>query len=139
MPVTVDLPARSCRALLGARRELQSLGLNVEDFGADTVAISAVAPYLKGDQVEELLKEALELILSQPRKQGIEEERMKNLALAASRRALSSSKRMEVVEAQSLTRQLFDCAAPFQCPLGRPTMAHLSREHIGQLFTASRS
>jgi DNA mismatch repair protein MutL len=64
----------------------------------------------------------------------VQSQKEEQLALAACRASLPSSKRLSLEEAQGLLQQLLKCEMPAQCPMGKPTCLYLSPEELTKWF-----
>lgn len=116
------------------RRQLDSLnrlGIRIHESGPTTFLVDAVPQVFGHADIGEVLAE----VLSQMEDYGSSEgESARRLAQAASRVAISKSKRLSYEEAQSLLQQLMHCQHPYQCPNGKSTFAQIGKEELAKIF-----
>lgn len=114
---------------------LQSMGIHIKEFGANTFVIDALPAVFGNVDVQKLIEELIDSLKQNLHGDPLFHERRKNIALAASRSAISSERQLSLIEAQGLLDQLFACEMPMQCPNGRKTMISWSSEDIFKLFS----
>jgi DNA mismatch repair protein MutL len=112
---------------------LAAMGMELE-LTQEGVEITGLAAYLADQAVEALFEKTLEDLSQESSPTSCPAERLRQLATSASRAALSRTRKLDCMEAQSLLNQLFECESPFHCPLGQPVMAHLNLQQLEQLF-----
>jgi len=98
------------------------MGIDIEIFGNQTIAIKAVPDILSKNELKPMLIEliqAIEQIGCLPDKDKIFDERLKLMACHAAIRAGQQLKMHEMVQ---LLHQLDQCHYPSQCPHGRPIL-----------------
>ena len=136
MPYTFDLSTHEAAVL---RRHLDTLngsGIQIREFGSQTFAVDALPQVFGSIDVEQFLSDLI---------QGLQEDDddssssyvravHKQIAIDASRSALSSREKISLPQAQVLLRSLFSCKSPYQCPLGRVTVAKLSQQQLAKHF-----
>lgn len=110
---------------------IEKMGIKIHESGPNVFLIEAVPQFLSDANLNELFRELLSGFIDG---KWVEKERLKQAASSASRSALSANKRLNIVEAQSLVNQLFDCEQSAFCPKGKPTMMHLDQEDLSKLF-----
>jgi DNA mismatch repair protein MutL len=131
VPLVLTLSPSEAARLLAAEQMLKSFGFEIDEFGPDTVRITAVPSDLKGQLVEELLCQ----IAAGSEPTGREPE---DVALAVSRWACRESvmagRKLSEEEIKQLVRDLDEAESGFSCPHGRPTRVSLSLPDLERLF-----
>lgn len=131
VPLVLTLSPSEAANLLASNQLLDSFGFEIGEFGPDTVRVTAVPSDLKGQLVEELLRQFA--AGSEPT--GREPE---DVALAVSRWACRESimagRKLSEEEIKQLVRDLDEAESGFSCPHGRPTRITLSSPDLEKLF-----
>lgn len=113
---------------------LQEVGLHFIQTGPSQFSLEAFPQVLGNLDLEAFVKDLLIQWRDYPDGQTLKNIFVKQIALTASRAAISSSQKLSFDEAQSLVKQLWSCAQSAYCPLGNPIMVHLSLTEIQKKF-----
>lgn len=134
VPLTLEVaPAEA--AVLEERAELlEELGLSVEPFGGQTVAVKRVPAFWEGEAVEERARSLLGALVGLDGRAPEEEVIEKVLVEAACKSALKAGRSMAEVEARSLVEALAECKKPLVCPHGRPIVLVLEKAEMERRF-----
>jgi len=134
VPEPVSLtPAERCAAL-DSRELLMRIGIEIDDFGGDTILISGYPAMLGKTPPGELLRQALELIISagkQPEARDILDSLLHSIACKA---AIKAGDRLTPEEITSLLEQRELYQDTHHCPHGRPTALFFSRNELDRMF-----
>ena len=134
VPEPVSLtPAERCAAL-DARELLMRIGIEIDDFGGDTILISGYPAMLGKTPPGELLRQALESIISagkQPEARDILDSLLHSIACKA---AIKAGDRLTPEEISSLLEQRELYQDTHHCPHGRPTALFFSRDELDRMF-----
>lgn len=131
-PHQVKLSHKEYLALLDNREVLRELGLDLDDFGHDTVIIRSIPEALHRADMRGLLSDAASAVID-----GVRPEKSLQEALAARIACHSSVRGKEVLNQEEFSRLLSDLEQtenPDQCPHGRPTRIFYSLEDLKKLF-----
>jgi DNA mismatch repair protein MutL len=131
-PEQVKLSPREYRAVLSFRELLHEFGIEVEDFGHDSVIVRSVPDALHGADMRGILADAAEEVL-----EGTPPGRSLREALAAGIACHNSVRGREILSQEELSRLLSDLERtehPDQCPHGRPTRIFYSLDDLKKLF-----
>ncbi len=131
-PEQVKLSPREYMAVLSCGDLLREFGIEVEDFGHDTVIVRSVPDALHGADMRGILADASSAIL-----EGALPGRPLREALAARIACHSSVRGREILnqeELSSLLSNLEKTEYPDQCPHGRPTRIFYSIDDLKKLF-----
>lgn len=131
-PRQIKLSAREYRALLAESRLLLEFGIEVEDFGGDTVIVRTLPDALLESDVRGVLADAAGELM-----EGARPDRSLREAVAA-RIACHSSIRGSMVLSREgvafLLEELDKAENPDQCPHGRPTRVFYSLDDLKKIF-----
>jgi len=134
LPETVRLaPALHERALAMAD-ELQRLGLEVEAFGPDMLAVSGVPALLRGEAPGELLAA---LVDPPDAHGGVPHGLDRRLFTMACHAAVKAGDPLDEAEIEALLRQGTELEHDATCPHGRPTRFVIGRTELERLFKRS--
>lgn len=134
VPQSLTLSHLETKALIDQIETLQKHGISIRQVGPNGFEIDAI-PICFGDlDVHALVMELIKDAQGASSASIFQKEQEKRIALAATRASISRKLRLTEEEARSLLQQLFQCEMPYQCPLGRSTMALLSQEELAKKF-----
>ncbi len=134
LPETVRLDPSDHARALGMQEELAALGLVVESFGPDTVAIHAVPAVLQHESVPDLLR----ALLDPPDAHGgIPNGLDRRLFTMACHAAVKAGDPLGEDEIASMLRQGEALDHDATCPHGRPTRLVIPPDELEKLFKRS--
>ena len=133
MPVPVQLNAEEKNALLGNLDLLRDAGVELDDFGGNTVMIRAVPADVQADDVEEL---AIELAakLAKGTKDALSEKTEWVLHSISCRAAMKAGDKTRPEGLLRLAEQIMAGKVPPFCPHGRPIVLKLTRKELEKQF-----
>jgi len=113
---------------------LQEIGLEIEIFGRDAVAVKAVPVTLAQIKISEIISDISDQLSDQNQTPSLQEKREKILASLACRAAIKANKVLSHEDVAALCRELE--ATPFNltCPHGRPITINFSLSEIERMF-----
>ena len=134
IPEPIDLPPEQACAVLDAKEQLAELGLEVEDFGGNTVLLSSYPTLLKRRAPHEILRAVVDHLVSKDRSPTKEVFLDHLLATMACKAAVKAGDRLtpEEIAHLLLLRQLAEDSS--HCPHGRPTSLLFSRAELDRQF-----
>ena len=134
IPEPIDLPAEQAAAVLDAKDELAELGLEVTDFGGNTVLLSSYPTLLARRAPHEVLRGVIDSLVTRDRPPTREALLDHLLATMACKAAVKAGDRLTPEEIAHLLhlRQLADDS--HHCPHGRPTSLLFSRHDLDRQF-----
>ncbi len=134
IPEIVELPARLVGALLGRAAELEELGLAIEPFGNDAVAVREVPSLLGQSDVKGLVKDLAEEIMELGAAFSLKEKLEDICATMACHGSVRAGRQLLPAEMDALLRQMEATPHSGQCNHGRPTYVELKLSDIERLF-----
>jgi DNA mismatch repair protein MutL len=134
VPETLELSHKESDILLGLLPHLSSLGIEVEPFGGTTFIIKSVPSIISQKAMTPILTEIIETSLMD--KNEFSKDRWLDdcLILMACHKAVRANLRMNILEMESLLKDLEKCENPLHCPHGRPICVALSKNDLEKLF-----
>jgi DNA mismatch repair protein MutL len=131
LPEPVRLPPRLHARALESAAELRRLGLEVEPFGPDTLAVRAVPAVLRREAAGELLAAVLE---PPDLHGGVPDGLDRRLFTMACHAAVKAGDPLGEDEIADLLRQGAGLEHDATCPHGRPTRLVIGRTELERLF-----
>ncbi|MBI5102365.1 MAG: DNA mismatch repair endonuclease MutL [Nitrospirae bacterium] len=131
-PEQVRLSHKEYLVILGNRDVIAELGIEVEDFGHDTVIVRSAPDELQGADLRGILTDVASSVSD-----GLPPEKSLKEALAARLACHSSVRGREILNRDEVARLLSDLEKtemPDQCPHGRPTRIFMSSDDLKKLF-----
>ena len=134
IPEPVELSAEQAALVLERRRDLEELGLGVEDFGGNTVIITRYPALLGRRSPAEILKRVVDHLVSQD--QVPTREQMLNglMSLMACHAAVRSGDPLNAEEISALVEMRHLSNDTHHCPHGRPTALLFTRQELDRQF-----
>ena len=134
VPEVVPLDTLSRQALLNAAEELAALGLVVEGFGDDAVAVREVPALLRGADIAQLVRDVAADLAQEGMPLSLSERIDQVLATFACHHSVRAGRRLTPEEMNALLREMETTPRSGQCNHGRPTWVKLTWDDVERLF-----
>lgn len=137
-PKQVKLQPVYYRHILKNREMLREMGLEIDDFGSDTVLVRTVPEFYKDESLHAILEEIGSIL--KDHEEGMEHKVAifeKKKALAERLACHKSVRRGDPVtkeEIDLLYRELLKTSDPYHCPHGRPTIVKITIQELLKRF-----
>lgn len=134
-PEIIDLDDHTAAHLLEHASDLSRLGLDIEPFGAGSIAVRNI-PALLGTRanIEGLIRNLADELADQDTIDNLEDRINHVLSTMACHGSVRSGRRMNADEMNALLRQMEKTPLSGQCNHGRPTYVELALSDIEKLF-----
>ena len=132
-PVVVQLSADEKNALLAAKELLADSGIELDDFGAGTVAVRSVPADVVPADVEDLVVDVAGRLLADPR-QTVSEKTEWVLHSIACRAAVKAGDKTHPTRLLQLAQAVLDGKIPPFCPHGRPVALRVTLKELEKQF-----
>jgi DNA mismatch repair protein MutL len=135
VPLLFELDPRDLDLLLRERMALMEAGIEVEEFGGNTLQVRSLPDCLGMQDPHGFLDELLEEMLHGSVAAGrfAFERLSKIIAIKAAQRVIA-----RLAEAEALLEELFHCDLPYCGADGRPTLTEYNRKDIDRRFGVGR-
>lgn len=133
VPVMLHFDARDAAVVFANRENFAEAGMDVDEFGGNTIQVRSAPEFLGEGEIEELVMRLVdELVESEGTKGG----RTVAFELFAAKFAKQGAKgeKARVETAQDLLERLFRCQLPYCTADGRPTLIHYSVNELTRRF-----
>lgn len=135
VPEIITLDDTDIARLMDAAEQLDQLGLRIEPFGPDAVAVQAVPALLSGRaEISRLVRDICDELAEQGSTQSLEDRINALLSTMACHGSVRSGRVLNVDEMNALLRQMEATPKSGQCNHGRPTYINLGLKDIERLF-----
>ncbi|MAT72839.1 MAG: DNA mismatch repair protein MutL [Planctomycetaceae bacterium] len=134
VPEPVDLAASEAAAALEHQDLLGKLGMQIEEFGGETVLISAYPAMLANLAPAEVLRSVVEQLMTEGKKVEVRDLLDELLHMIACKAAVKYGDRLTPEEIDALLAQRHLAADHHHCPHGRPTALVFTREQLDRQF-----
>jgi DNA mismatch repair protein MutL len=137
IPQPIEVKKEEKELLIGYRAELARIGLEVEEFGERTVAVTSIPSFLQGEDLQSLLEALSEELVERGEGDALERVLDRLCVLLACRGAIKANHRLQDEEVSFLLREWEDAGQPTTCPHGRPLLIKWSWRELEGWFRRS--
>lgn len=133
-PINIELTKNEFLIIEENKEFINSLGIDFDEFGVNTIRVTAHPTYLREGFEIESLKRIFDLIISMEKKFDrvkFNEQLAINLSCKMS---VKGNTNIGPLEEEILLKRLFNCEFPYTCPHGRPTIIKYSRYELEKMF-----
>jgi DNA mismatch repair protein MutL len=134
VPMLLDLAPAEREALLGRADALSRFGFEVEEFGGDSLRVSAIPAILPREECEGALRALADDLEGLDRGLGIEEALKRIAALTACHAAVKANYPLTLDKMAHILDELRATAYSTVCPHGRPVMLRITRRELEKNF-----
>lgn len=134
VPEPLNLAPAECSAVIEAKEELSTIGIEIEPFGGDTVLVQAYPAMLANHNPGEMLRNVIEVLLSADRKVEQRDVVDELLHMISCKAAVKAGDKLSPEEITALLEHRELCQDSHHCPHGRPTSLVFSREELDKRF-----
>ncbi len=138
VPIRIALSFSEVRCLESHQDDLNRLGFELEVFGEDQVVIRTVPELLKNHDVETIIRDTASDLLehgSSDRSQNAMHEVLSSIACHG---AIRANRKLEILEMDTLLRQIESVERSGQCNHGRPTWMSITMADLDKWFMRGR-
>ncbi|MCX7726800.1 MAG: DNA mismatch repair endonuclease MutL [Chitinispirillaceae bacterium] len=133
-PIVVELTPAEKSVIISGKEYFESFGFEIEDFGRNTVSISAIPAFIKSSSVESVIRDMIRYLLEDRRVEDFSEPHKRFSAAFACGAAIKAGCKLSQEEMNSLINNLFATENPYICPHGRPTVVRISLDELSRRF-----
>lgn len=130
-PITVSLTSSEYAAVFSYSSQFESLGVDFEDFGKNTIVVRAIPTNADTDNFPETFVYMLDRLMSGQTVSAKPETFLYKIACTG---AVKANQRLDRTEIDRLVEDLKTLDNPFNCPHGRPTAIKLTLSDMEKMF-----
>jgi DNA mismatch repair protein MutL len=134
LPQPIEVRKEEMELLLNYRAALARVGVELEEFGERTVAITAIPAFLQGADLQSLLEALSEELAVREEGDAVEHVLDQICVFLSCRGAIKANRRLQPEEIQSLLKEWEDSGRPATCPHGRPLFVKWSWREVESWF-----
>jgi DNA mismatch repair protein MutL len=134
IPAVLDLPAADRAALVGKTEALARFGFEIEEFGGDSVKVTAMPALLPVNECETALRALAEDLEGLDRGLRLEDALKQIAATTACHAAVKAHYPLTLEKMHHILEELRATAYSTVCPHGRPVMLRITRREIEKNF-----
>jgi len=134
IPMLVELSASGCQALTAHSADLARLGFEIEDFGGDSIRVTAMPALLGREEGNAALRALAEDLEGLDRGSGVDAAIKRIAATTACHAAVKANYPLTHEKMAHILDELRRTAYSTICPHGRPVMLRLSRREVEKNF-----
>lgn len=134
VPEPVSLTPAERTAALDAKDTLAKVGLEIDDFGGETIVIQSYPAMLKRGTPADMLRTVLEALLGAGKQPDAKDLLNHLLSTIACKAAVKAGDPLSPEEIVSLLEQRDLYHDTHHCPHGRPTALFFSRDELDRMF-----
>lgn len=138
VPLTLAVSQREADLSEAHVDDLQTLGLQVERMGPETLVVRQIPALLRGADVESLVRDVLSDLAENGRSDRIEAVTHELLATMACHGAVRANRQLTIPEMNALLRDMEATERSGQCNHGRPTWTLVTLGELDKLFLRGR-
>ena len=138
LPETVELSVRDAHFLRGQIAGLTRLGVGLSEFGERTFLLDALPPFVKVTDARKFVLELVDELKAAG--EAVNSLRLgeHTIAKTVCRHAVKANDPLAGPELENLVRDLRQCAMPYTCPHGRPTLIEMNFRELEKKFGRSQ-
>ena len=134
IPVVIDIEKSSLNVILNSLETVKKFGVNIEQFGSDSIVVREVPSILSDCDIKNLTLDLINDFIESKDSKLVEERINRICSKMACHGSIRAGREMQINEMNDLLRRME--ATPFsgQCNHGRPTYVELKLNDIEKLF-----
>ena len=133
VPVVLHLDARDAAVVFANRENFAEAGMDVDEFGGNTIQVRSTPDFLGEGEVEELVLRLVDELLESEGTRGGRSVAFESFAAKFAKQGAKGEK-ARMGTAQGLLETLFECQLPYCTADGRPTIIHYSVNELDRRF-----
>ena len=137
IPITIELTKDDFIILREHYDILESIGIEVEDFGINSIIIKTHPAWLRDGFEKEDISKIIDIIITHEKNFDIEKFREGLATMMSCKHAIKANQNISFKEMECLINELRGCENPYNCPHGRPTMIFYTKYDLEKLFKRS--
>jgi DNA mismatch repair protein MutL len=134
LPETIELPPRDAQFLRDQLTPLTRLGVGLSEFGERTFLLDALPPFIQAQDPRRFVLDLVDELRAAGREVNLARLGEHTVAKTVCRHAVKANDPLAGAELKKLVEDLRQCAMPYTCPHGRPTLIEMSYRELEKKF-----
>jgi len=134
VPEVVELPKQEFYAILDLREELAQFGMQIEDFGEQTILVRAFPQILGKFDGKTFFEDLLDELAGPEGARKVDGRLDKLIRMMACHSAVKAGQRLSPEQIRHIMQQRSEAGPTDTCPHGRPTTIRLSHRELDKKF-----
>ena len=134
VPEPVPLSPAEAAKVVQAQEMLAQIGIKVQEFGGDTVLVSAYPAMLANHNPAEMIRGVVDILINETKKIDARDVLDELLHMISCKAAIKAGDQLSDAEITALLEGRELCQDAHHCPHGRPTALVFSREELDKRF-----
>ena len=134
IPITIEFTSSEFNIIKGKLDMLESIGIDAEEFGINTLIIKTHPSYLKEGYEEESVRKIIDIILNTDKDFDRVKFEEKIAITLACKMSIKANHHISMEEITYILDELVKCDNPYNCPHGRPTIIKFSIYDLEKMF-----
>ncbi|HEU5397575.1 MAG TPA: DNA mismatch repair endonuclease MutL [Verrucomicrobiae bacterium] len=138
LPETIELSPRDAHFLREQLPSLTRLGVGLSEFGDRTFLLDALPPFVKAPDARRFVLDLVDELKAAGREVNLARLGEHTVAKTVCRHAVKANDPLGGAELENLVTDLRQCAMPYTCPHGRPTLIEINYRELEKKFGRSQ-
>ncbi len=134
LPETVELSAKEAHFLREQLPTLTRLGVGLNEFGDRTFLLDALPPFVKVKDARRFILDLVDELKAAGQEVNTLRLGEHTIAKTVCRHAVKANDPLSGAELENLVADLRQCAMPYTCPHGRPTLIEMNYRELEKKF-----
>ena len=134
LPETVELSARDAQFLREQMTVLNKLGVGLSEFGERTFLLDGLPPMVKAPDARRFVLELIDELKAAGQQVNAQRLGEHTIVKTVCRHAVKANDTLRGPELENLVNDLRQCAMPYTCPHGRPTLIEMNYRELEKKF-----
>jgi DNA mismatch repair protein MutL len=134
LPETIELPPRDAQFVREQLPALTRLGVGLSEFGERTFLLDALPPFVHAAHPRQFVFDLLDELKAAGQDVNALRLGEQTIAKTVCRHAVKAHDPLAGPELEQLLQDLRQCAMPYTCPHGRPTLIEMSFRELEKKF-----
>ena len=137
VPIVIELPKNEYLILKDNMNILDSLKIEIEEFGVSSVRVISHPTWFTQGYEEETFRRIVELIINKEKDFSLAKFNDNLAKMVSCKMSIKANTYIDKPSMESLINDLRKCKNPYNCPHGRPAIIHFSIYELEKMFKRS--
>ena len=133
-PINLELSAKDYMTIINNKELINSIGIDFEEFGVNTIRIISHPTWIKEGLESESINKIFDIITDMDTKFDRVKFNERIAINLSCKMSVKANTNIGPLEQETLIKRLFKCEFPYTCPHGRPTIIKYTKYELEKLF-----